>query len=132
MVFPRCPINSKRREGDNLGDGKFSGFQEMGISLNEVFPFLSGDGKFSGFQEMGISLNEVFPFLSGDGKFSGFQEMGISLNEVFPFLSGDGKFSGITKMEMMASLGNFQISILRNDGVARRSHNFTRRINRMA
>ena len=57
--------------------------------------------------------------------------MGISLNEVFPFLSGDGKFSGITKMEMMASLGDFQISILRNDGVTRGTHNFTRRINRM-
>ena len=107
--FRDVPEILKEREGDNLGDGKFSGFQEMGISLNEVFPFLSGDGKFSGFQEMGISLNEVFPFLSGDGK-----------------------FSGITKMEMMASLGDFQISILRNDGVARGTHNFTRRINRMA
>ena len=76
--FRDVPEILKEREGDNLGDGKFSGFQEMGISLNEVFPFLSGDGKFSGFQEMGISLNEVFPFLSGDGKFLGFPNFNIS------------------------------------------------------
>ena len=31
----------KRREGDNLGDGKFLGFQnfKMGITLKEDFPF---------------------------------------------------------------------------------------------
>ena len=39
--FRDVPEILKEREGDNLGDGKFSGFQEMGISLNEVFPFLS-------------------------------------------------------------------------------------------
>ena len=54
--------------------------------------------------------------------------MGISLNEVFPLSFTDGNISGITKMEMMASLGDFQISKLRNDGAARGTHNFTRHI----
>ena len=36
----------KEREGDNLGDCKFSGIPKNGDFLNEVFPFLLGDGKF--------------------------------------------------------------------------------------
>ena len=30
---------SKRREGDILGDGNFSGITKMGITLKEDFPF---------------------------------------------------------------------------------------------
>ena len=30
-------------------------FQDLGISLKEVFPFILGDGKFSGFLNLNIS-----------------------------------------------------------------------------
>ena len=72
--FRDVPEILKEREGDNLGDGKFSGFQEMGISLNEVFPFLSGDGKFSGFPKMGISLMKFSLFFQVMVNFRDFQK----------------------------------------------------------
>ena len=68
----------KEREGDNLGDGKFSGIPKMGISL--IPKRREGDNL-------------------GDGKFSGIPKMGIS---------GIGKFEDGDILGMMTSRGIFE------------------------